>query len=130
VLAPDAREDLDREVRTLYDEGRHNEATTAALRGYGPELMGFLYAAARDEGTAEEAFSLACENLWKGLPRFEWRSSLRNWLYTAPRNALRMVQRGIARKREVPLSQAAPGELVAAARTRTRPFLRTAPTSR
>ncbi|MEM6296145.1 MAG: sigma-70 family RNA polymerase sigma factor [Myxococcota bacterium] len=125
MLAPDAREALDRTIRSLCDEGRHDEATSKTLRAYGPELMGFLIATAKDDAAADDAFGSACEHIWKGLPRFEWRSSLRTWLYAVTRNALRMVQRGAARKREVPLSAAAPQDLVAEVRTRTRTFLRT-----
>ncbi len=125
MLAPDARESLDHAVRSLCDEGRHDEAVSKVLRAYGPELMGFLVATAKHDAAADDAFGTACEHIWKGLPKFQWRSSLRTWLYTVTRNALRMAQRGAMRKREVPLSAAAPQELIAEVRSRTRTFLRT-----
>jgi RNA polymerase sigma-70 factor (ECF subfamily) len=36
---------------------------------------------------AEDALQEALLNAWRGLPRFEGRSSLRSWLYTIATNA-------------------------------------------
>jgi RNA polymerase sigma-70 factor (ECF subfamily) len=41
----------------------------------------------RARSDAEEAFSIFAEHLWKGLSKFEFRCSLRGWLYTLARNA-------------------------------------------
>jgi RNA polymerase sigma factor (sigma-70 family) len=43
---------------------------------------------------AEDALQEALFNAWRGLPRFEGRSSLRSWLYTIATNAcLRAIER-------------------------------------
>jgi RNA polymerase sigma-70 factor, ECF subfamily len=78
---------LEAKVRALCEAGDLRAASNMALRGYGPEVLGFLGAVLGDPTEAEEVFSLFCEDLWKGLARFEWRSSLRTWAYTLARNA-------------------------------------------
>lgn len=125
MLAAAERDELERTVRSLCDAGDYDDATTAALQGYGSELMGFFVAAAQNEGLADDAFALFCEHLWKGLPKFQWRSSLRTWVYVVGRNALRMTRRGAGRRREVTLSSSDADRLVAEIRSQTRTFLRT-----
>ncbi len=103
-------------------------AATLLIRRYGPEIYGFLAAQLRDETAAAEAFSSFTEDLWRGLPGFQGRSSLRVWSYTLARNAAtrHVVAPHRRRDRNVPLSEAA--ELVDLAervRTETLPFLRT-----
>ena len=84
-MADAATED---EVARLLRAGDIDAATTVALRGYGPEVLGFLAAVSRNEADARDAFSEFSEDLWKGLPRFAGNSSLRTWLYTIARRAL------------------------------------------
>jgi RNA polymerase sigma-70 factor (ECF subfamily) len=55
----------------------------------------------RVEADAHEAFSQFCEDLWRGLAGFRWRSSLRTWSYTLARNALHR-QRAAAPQRHGP----------------------------
>lgn len=62
-------------------------AVDMALRTHGPEVLGFLHTSMGTAADADEAFSLFCEDVWKGLPRFEWRCSLRTWVYVLARNA-------------------------------------------
>jgi RNA polymerase sigma-70 factor (ECF subfamily) len=125
VLSADERKELEDEIRGLCESGQHDAATAAALQAYGSELMGFLVSASQDEALADDAFGLFSENLWKGLPKFEWNSTLRTWAYVIARNALHMVRRGASRRREVALSDEKAAELVAEIRTRTRTFMRT-----
>src|SRR5688572_25981948 len=101
------RAEAEQSIRALHAAGDLDGATTLAVETYGPELYGFLQALARDEDLAGEAFSTFAEDLWKGLPRFRWESSLRTWAYALARNALHRVRRDPARRagRNVPLSQ-------------------------
>jgi RNA polymerase sigma-70 factor, ECF subfamily len=62
-------------------------AATLALRTYGPELYGFLAGQLQNGTDADEVFSQLTEDLWRGLPQFEWRCSLRTWLYLLARHA-------------------------------------------
>lgn len=97
--------ELEREVRRRFDMGDLDGAATVAIRGYGPELFGFLMAFHRDETTAAEVFSEATERLWRGLPEFGWRSSFRTWAYAVTRRAALNHQRDARRRarRQQPL---------------------------
>jgi RNA polymerase sigma-70 factor (ECF subfamily) len=79
--------DLEHRVRALCGAGDHHAATTAAIEGYGPELLGFLVVMMRDEHDASDVFGDLCVRLWRGLPSFRWDSSLRTWLYILARRA-------------------------------------------
>jgi RNA polymerase sigma-70 factor (ECF subfamily) len=121
-----ARAAAEGRVRARHVDGDLEGAVTLALELYGAELYGFLHALARDEDVAAEAFSTFAEDLWKGMPKFRWESSLRTWSYALARNALHRVRRDPHRRaeRNVPLSQL---EATAAAvvRSVTAPYLRT-----
>jgi len=113
------------QIRGLLDKGDLHGAATQAIRGYGPEVLGFLATLVRDPHDASEVFSQTCEDLWAGLAGFQGRSSMRTWLYILARHAAARFQRAPHRRpgRRVSLSQA--GELADQVRTRTLPFLRT-----
>jgi RNA polymerase sigma-70 factor, ECF subfamily len=102
-------------------------AAQLAIERGGPEILGFLVAATRDEAEASEAFSQFCENVWVGLPNFEWRSSFRTWAYVLARSALRCVRQEAKRARRcAPLSLSPEvSALEEQVRTATLPFLRT-----
>jgi RNA polymerase sigma-70 factor (ECF subfamily) len=102
-MADAATED---EVARLLRAGDVDAATTVALRGYGPEVLGFLAAVSRNEADARDAFSEFSEDLWRGLAKFEGNSSLRTWLYTIARRALWRVMNDPKRHpdRNMPLS--------------------------
>jgi RNA polymerase sigma-70 factor (ECF subfamily) len=78
---------LEQTLLAFYAQGRLHEVATAAIKGYGPEILGFLAATLRDEDAARDVFSQFCEDLWIGLPRFRWQSSFRTWAYVVARNA-------------------------------------------
>lgn len=113
------------EIRVLADSGDLAGATTAALRTYGDELLGFLRAIARDDDLAAEAFAELSEDLWRGMPRFRWESSLRSWLYTLSRNALGQLRRDPRRRAERNLPLSVAPELAELVRTATRDIQRT-----
>jgi RNA polymerase sigma-70 factor (ECF subfamily) len=127
-----AREDLERAVRTHCDAHDQAAAATAALRGYGGELLGFLMAVHRDEAEAEEVFSLVTEAIWSGLPKFAWSSTLRTWAYAVARNVSRTYKRDTARRgrRLSPASESALQAVAEEVRTQTLSFLRTEKRSR
>jgi RNA polymerase sigma-70 factor (ECF subfamily) len=93
-------------LRTLIAAGRQEDATTLAIRVYGPELLAFLHSRLRDLQYAREAFAWLAEDLWRGMGAFEGRSSVRTWAYAIARNAAyRYSDRELrARQREVPIS--------------------------
>ena len=57
------------------------------IEGLGPEILGVLAAQLRPDADGAEAFSLFAENLWRGLPDFQWRCTLRVRAYRIARNA-------------------------------------------
>lgn len=77
------------ELREAWDAKAFDRAATLALDRYGSELLGYLHAMARPPLDADELFSELCERMWKNLPTFLWKSSLRTWSYAIARNLLR-----------------------------------------
>lgn len=95
----DARARLEDDIRHACEQERFSQAVTLALKGFGPEVMGYLVAMTKNEVDAADAFSLYCEDVWKGLPRFRWASSFRTWSYTVARHALSRLTRDPERRR-------------------------------
>jgi RNA polymerase sigma-70 factor, ECF subfamily len=97
---------LDERVRALLEAADLDGAVTLALEHYGPELLGFLLALLRSPVDAGDAFSDASIDVWRGLPAFQWQSSLRTWLYVVTRRAAYRQARDPKRRKEraVPLS--------------------------
>lgn len=122
------REALDADIRQQVEAGLAEAAVTGAIEGYGAEILGFQVNLMRDVPLAEEAFSLFCEDLWRGLPGFRWQSALRTWLYSLARNAAYRCLGSPHRRAERNLALSASPAVAGAAlevRTRTRPYLRT-----
>lgn len=119
------RDASEQSIRALCEAAAYSEATTLALRKYSVELLSFLRAIARDDDLAAEAFAELGEDVWKGLPKFRWESSLRSWLYALARNALGQLRRDPRRRseRNLPLSYAP--EMAALVRTATSEIQRT-----
>jgi RNA polymerase sigma-70 factor (ECF subfamily) len=116
------REQLEREVRDLLEAGDPGEATTRAIKGFGPEILGFLVGTTRVETDAVDAFSVFCEHLWQGLPGFRWECSLRTWCYVLARRAASRNARG--RRAVAHLSTGAMDRIVDTITTATLPFVR------
>lgn len=110
---PEGPSELERNVRALCTEGRVEEATGIILRTHGTELLGFLHAISRRPADADDAFGVLSAWIWRSLPAFEWRSSLRTWLYVLARRSVARVTRG-QRHEDVPLSQASALQQLAA----------------
>ncbi len=116
---------LEDDLRRLFDVGDLTAVATLAVERYGPEVLGFLHATMRAESDADEAFAQACEDLWRGLPAFGWRSSLRAWTYTLARNSAHRFRRSPMQRaaRRAGLSEIS--EIAERVRSRTLPHLRT-----
>ncbi len=116
-------EALEAEIHAAAAAGDLTGAATRALEGYGGELLGYLVAACGDASVAEEVFSMASEDLWKGLPTFRFESSVRTWLYVLARHAHARYRRSPHEKRRKELS--AISDVAMQVRTATRPWLKT-----
>jgi RNA polymerase sigma-70 factor, ECF subfamily len=117
------RQIIEATVRDVFDQGDYDRAATLVIESFGPEILGFLAARMRSESDAYEVFSEFCEDLWRGLPGFEWRCSVRAWAYTLALRASSRFARAPHRRpgHNVPLSQATAVQRLAA-RTRSRTF--------
>lgn len=116
---------LEQEVRALFDAGKFEDALTAALEGYGKELLGYLIATMRSEEDAGEVFSQLSEDMWRGLPDFGWRSSFRTWAYVLARNAASRFRRSPHNQPQRRERLSRISEIADRVRTRTLPHLRT-----
>jgi RNA polymerase sigma-70 factor (ECF subfamily) len=125
VGEPSDRDAGERAIQALCRAGAHDEATTAALRMYGVELLGFLRALAHSHDLAAEAFAELGEDVWRGLPRFRWQSSLRSWMYSLARNALAQLRRDPRRRAERNLPLSIAPDVAAVVRTVTLEIQRT-----
>ncbi len=115
-------------MREACDRRDWAAAATALLRSYGSELAGFLGARLRDPDLVAEAFSELGEDIWRGLPKFAWRSTARVWAYTLARHAAVRVAAAPHRRRERNLPLSGGVELAAMAeeaRSQTAEYLRT-----
>ena len=122
-----AAPDVEAEVRAACERGDHDAAATAALAGYGRELAAYLAAVLRDAAAADDVLAQVAEQLWRALPTFRWESSLRTFAYTIARHAwLRWLRDPARRVARVPLSSPSVEAVVAAARSETASYLRTA----
>lgn len=122
------RSALEEDIKRRFDAGDLRGAASRGLEGYGPEILGFLAAIHREPADASDVFGEFCEQLWKSLDRFAWRSSFRTWAYTiARRVSLHYLQGPIKRvRRQVRLSQSPDiQEMADQVRTRTLAYLRT-----
>lgn len=123
-MPDERRESIDRSIRELVDVANIDAAATLAIKEYGPELLTYLTAIARDAAIAEEAFAEMSERLWRGLAGFRWEAALRTWAYQLARNSLYTIRRSphASPQRNLPLSLIT--SMAAVPRTSTAPFLR------
>jgi len=115
--------DVEAEVARLREAGRMKEVATLAIESYGPDVLSFLQTMLRDHADAGDAFAQACEDLWKGLPRFQGRSSMKTWFYTLARHAASRLRRASPQRRLASLSEIS--DVAERVRSRTRPHLKT-----
>lgn len=112
------------EVERLLETEDFSAATAAILRGYGPAILSYLAALARDEDRADDAFSQFCEDLWRGLPGFRRDASVRTWVYTLAWHAWLRSERDAFRRHGRPLATEEISRLAAEVRSTTALHLR------
>jgi RNA polymerase sigma-70 factor (ECF subfamily) len=120
--------DVEEELRASWNTGDFAAVAKRALRAYGPEIMGVLRAMHRHEADAADAFSAFTQDLWVGLPSFQWACSMRTWAFVLARHAsIRQGEAAAVRwKRERPVAHSAELEEIAQrVRTETAAYLKT-----
>jgi RNA polymerase sigma-70 factor (ECF subfamily) len=95
--------DLEPRIVSLLDAGDLAGAATEALRGYGPQVLGYLTAVLRDEDDARDVFSQFAEDLWRGLPGFRRESAVRTWAFRLAWHAASRFTRDPYRRRGRPM---------------------------
>jgi RNA polymerase sigma-70 factor, ECF subfamily len=117
---------LEQRLAALLDAGELVDAATAAIRGYGPQLFGYLNAVLRNPEDGQEAFAQLSEELWREIGRFRRECSFRTWAYTLAWHVALKVARDPYRRRRRTFSTGAAAELAAEVRSKTAPHLQTA----
>jgi len=113
---------VETEVAAHLDAGNLEAAATAILRGYGPQLLGYLRAILPHD--AEDAFSIFAEFLWAQLPQFRRESSALTWSYHLAWGAARRLLEDPYRRRAEALTTGTAGALIAEARSTTAAHLK------
>ena len=119
--------DHELEARVVADLERDDidAAATRAIRGYGPQVFGYLTAVLRDETRAADAFSIFSENLWVSLRSFKREASLRTWAYKIAFGAAMRIVRDPYRRRARRAESERIEAIAAEVRTATAQHLRT-----
>jgi RNA polymerase sigma-70 factor, ECF subfamily len=126
VMGDEVVAEVDVEVRLtkLLQSEALDAAATLAFETYGPELYGFLVNLMGGASDAAEVFSQATEDLWRALPSFGGRCSVRTWMYLLARHAAARYWRS-PWNRGGRTGDSRLDALVAEARSRTGPWLQT-----
>lgn len=108
-------------IQASFMAGDLARAAHLTFERYGPEVLTFLRLRLRSEDNAEEVFAMFAEDLWSGLSGFEFRCSMRCWVYILARNAANRFASAPQRRvqRRLPLSEH-PSALACEPTTRTR----------
>jgi RNA polymerase sigma-70 factor (ECF subfamily) len=92
---------LEEDIAEALARGDADRAASEAIRGYGPQILGYLTRVLGSADDAADAFSLFSEQLWRGMRGFEGRSTVRVWAYrVAWSAAMRVAEDGWRRRRE------------------------------
>jgi RNA polymerase sigma-70 factor (ECF subfamily) len=90
---------VEERIAAALARGDADEAATEAIKGYGPQILGYLRTVLRDSEDAAEVFSQFAEDLWRGLPKFRQECTVRVWAYKLAWHAASRHGRDPYRKR-------------------------------
>jgi RNA polymerase sigma-70 factor, ECF subfamily len=116
---------LEDQIAKALDAKDIESAATLGLRGYGPQILGYLHVVMRERELAEDAYSVFTEDLWRGLEAFRRASSFRTWAYKLAYHAALRVLRDPEHRRGVTLPTSIASALPAHVRTETPLHIRT-----
>lgn len=120
------RQETEARIHQLTEAEDFASAAELTLQLYGDELLGYLMGTLQDRTAVEDVFQNLNLEMWRALPRFEWRSSLRTWIYMIARGVLSKHLRDPYRRRGAPLLTADEAALpMRLARTATRTWRKT-----
>jgi RNA polymerase sigma-70 factor (ECF subfamily) len=110
-------EAVEAEIAHLLEVSDLQSAAATIVRGYGPAILGYLAALARDADRADDAFSQFCEDLWRGLPAFRRDASVRTWVYKLAWHAWLRNEREAFRRHGRPITTEEMSRLAAEVRS-------------
>jgi RNA polymerase sigma-70 factor (ECF subfamily) len=117
---------LERQVREACERGEYASAITLLLQEIGPKVLAFLVQRLGNTCDASEVFSMFSEDLWRALPNFEWRCTVRGYSFALARSAAIRYRKQASERpgRKLSLSEASLSQLVERVRERTLSYLR------
>jgi RNA polymerase sigma-70 factor (ECF subfamily) len=118
-------DDVEAELARLIAERSFDRVATRTLEAYGDEVYGFLVSHLGNESDATEVFAQMGEDLWKGLPTFGARCSVRTWLYVLARHAASRFRRAPWARKDRRTGDSKLDDMIARAHTGTHPWQRT-----
>src|SRR5262249_3884165 len=92
-------QELEQRIATHLANNAHKEAATEALKGLGPQILGYIHANLRDEDTTYDVFGQFSEELWKSIGTFRGESSFKTWAYKLVMHAIGRHRRDPYRRR-------------------------------
>ncbi len=105
ISAEATRSAIESRIRRLVADGDLDAAATAVIEALGPGVLGYLLKML-PEDDAHDAYSSFAEDVWRGLPGFLWKCSLRAWVYRIAWHAAARLARDGYRRRREPLPSA------------------------
>ncbi len=111
--------DVEARVTALLAEKEYRGAATEVIRGYGPRALGYLHRLLGNDADAADAFSMFAEQVWRGMPNFEGRSSVKTWAFKAAWSAAMKVRDDAWRRLREQLPSSAASHLAEEVRTST-----------
>src|SRR4051812_33827926 len=116
--------ELERAIAAHLSAGETSEAATLALRGLGPQILGYLIVTLRDDDAAGDVFGHFSEELWKSIATFRAESSFKTWAYKLVMHAVSRYRRDRFRRvRRLETDEVS--QIAAEIRSRTTTFRRT-----
>lgn len=116
---------LEKVIADHLAAGDFEAAATAALKGLGPQILGYLAARLRDDDAASEVFGQFCEELWKSIATFRGESSFKTWAYRLVERSISRFFRDGFRRRGQPLGSDEVSAIAEQVRSQTPAFQRT-----
>ncbi len=117
---------LEQQVHEACQRGDYASGITLLLQEIGPKVLAFLVQRLGNVSDASEVFSIFSEDLWRALPSFEWRCTVRGYSFALARSAAIRYRKQASERpgRKLALSEASLSQLVERVRDRTLSYLR------
>ncbi len=117
---------LEDQIRSDLARSEFAAAASTAIRGYGPEILGYLTSVLRDRDDADDAFGRFAEDLWESIARFRAECSMKAWCYKLAWHAAADVLREPYRRRRRSIGTSEASRLAASVRATPPAHLRSA----